>query len=194
MDGSLLSHPALPPHPALMDWQLSASILCVVPCPMNALSIPSIEDIVPGVEDQNRWVCTVRHFPSAVHIIRKRSIKLVCLLEKHYRIYFFVSFPSSIMISKDTIAMNFKMGKSCRADQRPSIISCSCLADGATCTSIPTACHPCHHCHRSLPLRDAKNGELGEPARANFRRITLILVISIVFFCALFSRQKVCLC
>ena len=85
MDGSLLSHPALPPHPALMDWQLSASILCVVPCPMNALSIPSIEDIVPGVEDQNRWVCNVRHFLSAVHIIRIRSIKLACLLEKHYR-------------------------------------------------------------------------------------------------------------
>ena len=83
MDGSLLSHPALPPHPTLMDWQLSASILCVVPCPMNALSIPSIEDIVPGVEDQNRWVCTVRHFPSAVHIIRMRSIKLACVLEKH---------------------------------------------------------------------------------------------------------------
>ena len=176
-----------------MDWQLSASILCVVPCPMNALSIPSIEDIVPGVEDQNRWVCTVRHFPSAVHIIRIRSIKLACLLEKHYRIYFFVSFPSSIMISKDTIAMNFKMGKSCRADQRPSIISCSCLADGATCTSIPTACHPCHHCHRSLPLRDAKNGELGEPARANFRRITLILVISIAFFVLFFlGKRYVC--
>ena len=81
-----------------MDWQLFASILCVVPCLMNALSIPSIEDIVPGVEDQNRWVCTVRHFPSAVHIIRKRSIKLVCLLEKHYRIYFFVSFVSFFQV------------------------------------------------------------------------------------------------
>ena len=200
MDGSLLSHPALPSHPALMDWQLSASILCVVPCPMNALSIPSIEDIVPGVEDQNRWVCTVRHFPSAVHIIRMRSIKLACALEKHYRIYSFVSFPSCIifpsyiMFSKDTIAMNFKMERNCRDDQWPSIISCSSLAETATCTSIPTACHPCHQCHRSLPLRDAKNEQLGESARANFRRITLILVISLVLYCALFSRQKVCLC
>ena len=30
MDGSLLSHPALPSHPALMGWQLFASILCVL--------------------------------------------------------------------------------------------------------------------------------------------------------------------
>ena len=115
------------------------------------------------------------------------------LARKTLQIYFFVSFPSSIMNSKDTIALNFKMGKSCRADQRPSIISCSFLADGATCTSIPTAFHPCHHCHRSLPLRDAKNGELGESARANFRRITLILVISIVFFVLFFlGKRYVC--
>ena len=79
------------------------------------------------------------------------------------------------MFSKDTIAMNFKMERSCKADQWPSIISCSSLAETATCISIPIACHPRHQCHRSLLLRDAKNGQLGDSARANFRRITLIL-------------------